>query len=167
LGKKIMPDWIAKIIDSLKLSPRYIAMLAVFCGVVLFTPMEKPSALGVAKLQEDYRAWFGIVFIFCCSVLSIHGFLFLHRRLYQCISIRNLRQRLHHLTQEEKSALSGYILGRTRTQNFDFRSGVVAQLEAEHVIARTSNLVHVIDGCPYSIQPWAWDYLTEHPELLR
>jgi len=43
--------------------------------------------------------------------------------------------------------------------------GRVGGLEAEGIIFRSSNVGN-IESWAYNLQPWAWDYLSAHPELL-
>jgi len=56
-------------------------------------------------------------------------------------------------------------LGQTKTQYLDLENGVVRGLELDIVIYKASNIGQ-INTWAYNIQPWAWDYLNEHPESL-
>jgi len=42
---------------------------------------------------------------------------------------------------------------------------VVNGLEIEKIVFKSSNIGQ-LDEWAYNIQPWAWDYLNNHPELL-
>jgi Super-infection exclusion protein B len=44
---------------------------------------------------------------------------------------------------------------------------VVNGLVSETVLYRSSNMSALGTTFPFNIQPWAWDYLNEHPELLN
>jgi hypothetical protein len=46
-----------------------------------------------------------------------------------------------------------------------FQNGTVNALQKERIIIRGSSLGS-ITGFDYIIQPWAWEYLNKHPELL-
>jgi hypothetical protein len=80
-------------------------------------------------------------------------------------ALKGAKERLHNLTADEREILQNYIGNRTKTQELDIRSGVVNELENDFIIYRASNIGH-LGGWAYNIQPWAWDYLNEHPELI-
>lgn len=44
---------------------------------------------------------------------------------------------------------------------------VVLGLETEKIIYRASSLSSYYTNFPYNIQPWAWEYLNQHPDLLE
>jgi len=79
--------------------------------------------------------------------------------------LKGATERLHNLTAEEREILRGYIGNGTKTQLLDIQSGVVNELEEVFIIYRSSNIGH-LSGWSYNIQPWAWDYLNKHLELL-
>jgi len=74
---------------------------------------------------------------------------------------------LHDLTIEEKELLAEYIDNNTRTTSIKYSNGVAKELESSMVIRRASNMAHYHDVFPYNIQPWAWEYLSKNPELLK
>jgi hypothetical protein len=74
---------------------------------------------------------------------------------------------LPQLTEDEKAILRGYIEGQTRTQYLAMSNGTVGQFVVEKILFRASSLGSVADYFPYNIQPWAWDYLNNHPEVLE
>ena len=61
--------------------------------------------------------------------------------------------------------LASYVVGNTKTLTLDLRSGVAGGLESSRIIYRSSTLGS-LHGFDYNIQPWAWDYLRQHRELL-
>jgi hypothetical protein len=84
--------------------------------------------------------------------------------------LRAGKKRLHRLTIEEKQILRGYVEGQTRSMNLNVSSGIVNGLVGESIIYRASNLSNPMAGFmafSYNIQPWAWDYLNKHRDLLR
>ena len=76
-------------------------------------------------------------------------------------------RRLHDLTDEEKNVLRDYIHRGSRTHYLEMNNGVTAGLVAAAVIHQASPMSVRRTIFPYNIQPWAWDYLREHPELLE
>ena len=159
-------DWITKIVESLKLKPRYVLMAAVFSGAILFLPEKILSGIGVLTLQKDYRAWFGLGFLLSLCILVVHLAAHTKDFIRSRVQLRAMRRCLHGLTEEEKDVLRYYIGGKTITQKLHPMNGVVAQLEAREVIGRSTSMGSIIEGWAYNIQPWAWDYLNKHPHLL-
>jgi len=53
--------------------------------------------------------------------------------------------------------------------NLSLKNGVVLGLEKRRFIIRSGNLGTDIASMsfPYAIQPCAWEYLNQHPELLE
>ena len=92
--------------------------------------------------------------------------MFIKPWLVQKVLIHGGRKRLQALNPEEKRLLSYYINNQTRSQSLDIKSGTVNALEVEKIICRGSSL-GTYDGFDYIIQPWAWEYLIKHPELLK
>lgn len=78
---------------------------------------------------------------------------------------------LQRLSAEEKAYLRGYILDNTKTQYFEVTDGVVQGLVAAKILYRSASITgryskSYIPMIAYNIQPWAWEYLNKHPELL-
>lgn len=75
-------------------------------------------------------------------------------------------QSLHELTPDEKSYLAAYVLDDVNTQYMQIDDGIAGGLNAKGIIYRASNVGDMLRGWAYNIQPWAKDYLREHPHLL-
>ena len=78
-------------------------------------------------------------------------------------------RRLQSLTDEEIHILSAYIMRKTRTQYLSIQSGVVKGLVHDNIIYRSSNVGSLEYGAmafAHNIQPWAWEYLNDHPEIV-
>ncbi len=161
-------DW-TKILEGIKLSPKYLAAIALASGLPLFGPERLQDALGLKSWLATYRAWFGLAFVVSAALLIVH----LVHLSWQKVSEgkRRKRQRtagekrLRNLTPEERSVLAGYILRNTRTQQLRIGSGVVAGLEHEDIIYRSTSFGK-LDGFAYNIREWAWDYLQQNPQLV-
>ena len=78
-------------------------------------------------------------------------------------------RRLRTLNSEEKTILSYYVDNQTRGQYLSIANGTVKVLEIDHILLRASNLglPGSLNEFSYAIQPWAWEFLNKHPELLR
>jgi hypothetical protein len=71
------------------------------------------------------------------------------------------------LSPDEKAMLTGYILGKTKTMHFDTTNAVAQGLVAQGILHLPAQHFDILEGMSFLIQPWAWDYLREHPELLK
>lgn len=77
-----------------------------------------------------------------------------------------LQKRLYQLTAAEQDILQPFIRERNRTQSLFWADGVVVSLEQEHVIDKAVQYVREGLPCDFNMQPWAYAYLTEHPNLV-
>jgi hypothetical protein len=78
----------------------------------------------------------------------------------------DLRHRLHQLTADERVILRRYITGNTRTQQLDPANVAVAALARDRILTTVTQVRGASDHWAYTLQPWAWTYLKERPELL-
>ena len=90
------------------------------------------------------------------------------KRKYTYFKNKNNREkRLKQLTNGEKIILSTYINKKSKTQVLDYRDGNVCELETFRIIRQASNISQGHTMFYYNIQPWAWEYLNKHKELLN
>lgn len=155
---------VSKLIEWIKLSPKYLFAIAIICGFLLFAPTDWMEMLGLGTFIEAARPWVGIIFV-VSAVLFAVNIIFdgwaLGNSFFTSRSKRKKQiDRLHKLTSEEKEILLGFILGQTKTQYLGYGDGVVNGLEAATIIYRSSN-VGDVDRWSYNIQPWVWDILNE------
>lgn len=159
-----------KLIEWLKLSPRYLFAVTVACSLLLFLPASTLKNLGLIDIQKSFRPWFGVIWIVCIALMATHGLIAVglwgKGKLKRYRLLRRGRRRLHNLTSEEKRRLAPYIAKNTRTQLFTYTDGVVLELEVCGIIRRASIISEAFFEFPYNIQPWAWGYLNKHPELV-
>lgn len=166
---EIPVDW-SKILDVFKLSPLHFLGVAIASGTLLFGRKSWHEVLGTDAFLTNYRTWIGLVFLGSVTIVSLHALSGLWRSVARVLKRRELRsdgeKRLQNLTPEEKEILRYYIEYNTRTQNLNIQDGIVQGLEHEVIIYRSSNMGSMVDGFAYNIQPWAWEHLRKHPELL-
>ena len=164
-------DW-WKIVDVLKAGPLF--ALCIASGLLLFGPVD---LFGLTPELGGYRLFVVGAFLLSCALLAVGVVAGAWRWVARAgawvqtwLNDRRLmdtrKRRLHDLTPKEKAYLRGYLSERSRTQNFDCTNGTVLELEAVGIVRRASNIAIDLDLFPYNIQPWAWDYLHEHPELV-
>jgi len=161
----------SKLIDWLKLTPRYLFAISLGTGLLLFGPMSVLERLGLFKFLAEYRAWLGTVFIAATTIWVSHGLAQVGNVglawLKEKNAIRIRRSELKDLSPQERAILRKFIDGNTKTIALNIRSGVHAALELRQVIYRASTVSSYDTYFDYNIQPWAWDYLRGHQKVIE
>ena len=90
------------------------------------------------------------------------------RKIIQANNLTKLKKRLKTLTNEEREILTKYVPNKTRTNYLRPDDGVVRGLEQANIIYRASAMggANYQFTWAYNIQPWAWDFLNAHSELV-
>ncbi len=160
---------VSKFLDWIKLSPRYLVPIALFTGFVLFASTEILEFFGLTGFVARYRPYFGLVFLLS-AVLLLSG---AAMAVYDCVKgwrreaqqRQQLRQQLRNLSRPEKEVLREFVRNDTTTLYLSMADGVVGGLETQRILYRSSN-VGDIEEWAYNVQPWAWEHLKAHPQLL-
>ena len=161
----------SKLLDAIKLSPKYLIPLFFASGFLLFSPTEYSAILGLDNFVASYRSWIGLVFLVSSALLLSHlltsGWTWVNRKYDSQKSFSSATNRLRNLTPDEKVVLGGYIFNQTKTQVLDMMDGVVNGLVHAGIIYQASTLGSLFEGFAYNIQPWAWDFLNKNKHLLE
>ena len=162
-----MPD---KIIEFLKLTPRYLVALWLPTAVILFAPPQFNQRLGISKFTDDYRFWIGIVFLVTSTLFITHtltpAFAWIREAMRVHIIAKNMKRYLRGLTEDEKQILRFYIRKETKTNYLRITNGVAQGLVARGIIRRVTDIGDQLEGFAHNICDLAWDYLNEHHTLL-
>lgn len=169
-----MSEIIPKIKDWVNLGVVPVIGLLIFSSLLIFLPESTIQDIGLKALSEEYKVHVGLVFLFSIAFLvaySMNGLwrIFLGTWLHEQASLYFLKKEANDLTEEEKALLKSFIENRTRSMNLSMKDGVVLGLEKRRFIIRTGLLGTdaLSMSFPYAIQPWAWEHLNRHPELLE
>jgi hypothetical protein len=158
-----------KLLDWIKLPTKTLAALCIVSGILVFSGESTLDQFGLKTLVSGYRAYFGVAFLLTLSLTLVNSLSAVWNFIYPWIAeaywIRVGRKRLQNLNPTEKQILSYYIKNQTRSQNLRIQDGTVNALQKEKIIIRGSSLGSM-HGFDYIMQPWAWEYLNEHPELV-
>ena len=170
MGQIINMDF-SKFLDWLKPTPKHYFAIAIVTAILLFSPRNFLERLGVNIIVDQFHPWFGVLFLLSIFLLLSYSVSPLYEFLKNKLKLRNITKnrikRLHSLTKDEKALLRGYICENTRTQYLRPDDGVVRGLECEQIIYRASEIGAALSfEFAYNIQPWAWNFLMEHQELL-
>lgn len=160
---------LGKWLDWIKLPTKTLAGLCIVFAILIFSSKATLDNFGLKFLVTEYRAYLGVGFLVTLALTLVNSIAAIWNFIYPwiaeayCISIG--KKRLKSLTPTEKQILGYYIQNQTRSQNLPIQNGTVNALQKERIIIRGSSLGS-IHGFDYIIQPWAWEYLNKHPELL-
>jgi len=159
-----------KVLNWIKLSPKYLLGIEIISGFLLFGNSALLETLGLKEFQGQYRSWIGLSLVISSGLLGAHILVEIWTKGKNKVSTKRVvragKTRLKNLTQQEKKILNGFISNQTRTWSLDFTDGVVSGLESYKIIYRAGNMSNGGTYFSYNIQPWAWEYLNKHPELL-
>lgn len=158
------------VVEILKIAPRYLAAIGLFCGLILLAPDRLLDWLGVLDVAQNYRQWFGVAFLAAVALLVVHGAIEIGRVVRNRTRLQKKHERslkrLHCLTEDEKQILRFYVATQKKTNKLRVDDGVVNGLVAAGLIYRAASQGHIIKGFDHNISEFAWEYLHEHPELL-
>ena len=162
-------SFVKPLFELLKQPLRYSVAIGIVVAIVLFSPDSIMNQLGLLKYRDEGKPYFGAVLLVCIALALASGIGAVSEKINDYRSWRARKKRLRRLSVEEKQVLKAYIEGQTRSMYFNITSGVINGLVAESIIYRASNLSNPEYGMTafaYNIQPWAWDYLNKHRDLL-
>lgn len=156
-------------LDWIKLPTKTLAALCIVSGVLIFSGVSTLDKFGLKTFVAEYRAYLGVSFLVTLALTLVNSISAIWKFIYPWIAeacwIRLGRKRLQNLNPTEKHILRYYIQNKTRSQTLPIQDGTVNALQREKIIIRGSSLGS-LHGFDYIMQPWAWEYLNEHPELL-
>jgi hypothetical protein len=169
----------SKIIDFLK-QPQFVFVLAVTTGLIIFFPDSVVQKMGLYQSRSTFLPYISIIFlvstVLFITQMSAKGFTWNKERRKKESDLRSRLKGLETLTKEERVILRRFIECQTMTQRLDVDSGIVNGLMLKGIIYRATeratsgfadqNYYGRVYGCDHNMQPWAWEYLIEHPHLL-
>ena len=169
-----MTNFIGKIKDWLNLGVIPLLGILVFTSLFLFLPDGILEKLSLFEIKNNYRIYFGLAFFFSISFLIASGVynlwkIWLGPALKEHVSIYYYKKYARHLTNDEKEIIRTFINGSTRSATLSIQDPTVLGLERRKIIIRVGNIGATGFGYnfPFNIQPWAWEFYINHPEILE
>ena len=160
-----------KLLDWIKLSPRYLFVLALVFGLLLFGPDVLLNQLGVVHFVDKFRMYIGLGFLLFSALYLVAIIHFIYTCAKDKIAergrIKIRKERLQNLTDEEKRILGYYITKQVRTQSLAINNGTVNDLNKIGCLYLASRFSHGLEYFPFNITTWAWDYLNKNPHLVH
>lgn len=161
---------IEQFIQVLKLAPRYLVAVIIFCCVLLFIKDDTAKILGVYNFTQDYRQWLGIALVATSSLViidwSIKISAVIRNQMLRIKREKRILQSLHSLTEEEKQILRYYFAKQSKSNVLRIDDGIVNGLIAKGVLFRAASQGYLIEGFAHNINDLVWDYLNENLWLL-
>ena len=163
-----------KLLELVKLPVKTILALSVATGLILFLPNNIIHKLYIDNLKEKYGFIIGIVFIISISIVFINIIIYIFNTIKEKISILKLKfyrkKILKSLDESEKNVLLEFMNSANKTVRLPIHSGTTIKLQNYKIISPAGNN-HIVDArymeIPYFIQPWAYEYLNKHKNLLE
>lgn len=157
---------LSKILDAIKLSPKYLVPVSLVAGFLLFSPDKSIEKLGLLQFKDDYVSWIGVTFLISLSLVGTHfGVALFNWGAGKSFSLKTrFKQwkKLRSLNQVEKEILRYYFINNTTTQTLDSEDLFVYDLVTSRVIDHQFSILNSI----YSINPWVLNYLRKHQNLM-
>jgi hypothetical protein len=152
-------------LEFMKLAPRLLVALALAAGVMLFASDQ------LSDFVLKYRSVLGVTLVVSVALVvtyiavSLLGSI--KNRWHQRRFRKQLIERLHDLTENEKQILRYYIANNTRANRLRIEDGVVQGLVSKGIIYQSAAMGNLLEGFDHNISEVAWDYLHSHPGLLK
>lgn len=165
-----MTDFGKSFIEFIKLTPRYLVAVSIFCGLLLFLPAETLNQIGADEFADKHRFWLGALFLASLTLWVVamvkFGWVAISDNVRHWLLKQSVRKRLEELTEEEKEVLRYYIQNQTRTNVLRIDDGIIRGLVSSHVIYQAANLGRLSSGFSHNISDVAWKHLNKNPHLL-
>lgn len=148
------------------------AAVAVASGALVLGLPRLGPRIGIGRFVGANRAFMGWCFLISATALLIVQVLpwalpLATSRLMARAALRRGKKHLRRLTRSEKNILNQYVSRRARTLVLDSRSNATVALQNAGVIKRAADTEDPWTGLPFTITPWAWNYVRTHGELLH
>lgn len=162
--------------EFLSLDYRSLLILTGISWIIFFIPISLWQELGLLGLWSNARPWIFFIGLIATTWLILGGLYDLTKigknRASNWIDQQKRRRANEKLisfaSRVEKEVLARYLAEDTTTIAFDIRDGIVNGLIAKGILYRASQASNPMsDDFDVNIQPWAWDYIKSHPDVLK
>jgi hypothetical protein len=171
-----MWEFLKNLKSFLSLDYRSIFIVACTSWCVVLIPEHSWNYLGLIGLRTTIKPWASIIGVLF-TLWLIFGVLYdLFSKGSDELKAWNEPRKMQKTREEillstssvEKQVLAKYITENTTTIAFDARDGVVNGLIKKGLLYNASQASNPMSfNFDVNMQPWAWDYLRAHPEMLK
>jgi hypothetical protein len=164
-------DWLNRITDVFKLQTRYVVLLSLVSGAMLFSPQPILEKLHLSSIPSPYGAIVGIVFLLSTGLVIVNTWSAIasalrHRGAF-ALRQSKVAESLGNLDPSEQAVLREFILFGCSTLKIPMCNPAVVGLTTAGIIERTGSYGNFSpDGMmfPFRITSIARDLIT--PEVL-
>ena len=162
---------LSRIAELLNLKPRFWFGILLSTSALLFLPSKALDRLGLKDFRDTQKTWIGLVFlgsnVFLGSYAAGEIWSIGQKKYLDQRQIKLQHNQMFDLSPPEKMVLREYTENQETTRYFQISDGIVNGLVAKGILYCSSNVgVHYM-SFSFNLQPWAWKYLDEHPEVLE
>lgn len=142
-----------------------VAVVFGLCLLLLFVN-QVPASLGLDGLLQQYRPWIGGVLLVSGSICAVH-LLRSVRGWWRNRRARGSRiKALYALAHDEQAVLALFLAMNRKTVMLPIDKGCAGNLANMGIIYQSASVGSLLGGFPFSMQPWAWEHLHDHPECV-
>lgn len=161
---------LAKASELLNAINRIPTLLLVALGAsaafILFIPESLAATLALDEFRRTHRIYLGPGLVVVGAWLVTRLLAMAAAPLKQRRNLRQLQNSLATLTAEEKGYIAEFVETGRATVLVPMEDGIMGSLMSRRIVYRSSNVFDVVEGVPYSLQPWARQYLEANPHVL-
>lgn len=136
-------EWIAKVIEIIKLPTKFIVAIFLFCSVLTFSSDSFLESIGFSSFKEDYKIYISLGFLVSAILLTIELFSVIQRKrkLKKMIGKQRERidRRLMTLDSSEKGVLREFYLQGQNTIKLPMDHPVVAGLLSAGILTQVGH----------------------------
>ena len=164
-------DWLKTILSSLKefvANPiLYLAAMLV-SACLMFLPVKLLDAIKLNGIATRYAEWIGLIFLVSLVTVMIAA----GSKIWKCCKVKlllkSMEKSLLDLFPRERAIIIKMYSSPDRSirLHYHYDNASIAVLLNMKIIQRANNLVNIVDGDSYFLQPWVCWYLDKHPEYI-
>ena len=167
-------EYLKIILSSLKefiTNPLLYWIVILLSALLLFLPASFLKVIRLDDFSVKHAEIIGLVFLTFSIVVGLNLLI----AFYKWVEKRYKRKRLKTVRENEllrsypaeKKIIVEMFQAANRSKVLFHNSGSVVILLNKKIIQRTSNMVNIIEGEPYFLQPWVCDFLNKHHDTLK
>lgn len=131
-------EWLAKIGELAKLPVKFVAVVALVTGIVLFLPKNVSQVLYVSRLREDFGVYIAIAFLISSATLIIEAAVRIFNHIRRQVENRQwkaaTRKRLESLDSAEQSVVREFYFDGQSTIKLPIDNPTVARLVRDGIL---------------------------------
>jgi hypothetical protein len=160
----------SKLIEWIKLSPKYLIPIAFVSGFIVFAKEKTLSFFGLLEIVARVKPWISIIFLLSIALI-LSSLIFLITNIAKSKIANNQKtkkgyEKLNSLTPSERQFLKFYIREDHLTQYCPYgQLAELTELLAYEIVYEPASTADMFKW-PININPWAYKYLKENHQKI-